>query len=370
MKFDLTIIGAGVIGLAIGNYFQRLYPEWHIIILEKNSQSGQGITSRNSEVIHAGIYYPEHWLKSKLAVSGRKMLYPFLERYGVPHRKTGKFIVAHNESQLTKLQQIYQNAQLKGVEGLHICSGNDIANACPGIKAIGGIFSAETGIVSAGRLVEVLQSQFQIAGGQIAFNTDFVKAIRTSKNYQLTTADHEGDTEVITKRVINSAGLNAIKASESAGIPPTEKLYFCKGHYFKVNGAKNKYKHLVYPVPDETHLGTHLTVGLEGEIKLGPDAVYLPENIEDYGEFLSSAETFRESVKVYWPGIDEFEITPEMTGIRPKLYAYNNTARDFAIREETSAGFPGWVNLFGIESPGLTSALAFGPYIHQQFKNF
>lgn len=246
-------------------------------------------------------------------------------------------------------------------------SGSAIEKICPGIKGLSAVFSEETGILSAGRFVEVLQYQFREAGGLTAYNARLQSVDYDGHWYHLTVSNSGSETNIRSECVINAAGLNAVGLCNSAGIPIQEQMFFCKGHYYKVCGARRRFEHLVYPLPDITHLGTHVTVSLDGELKLGPDAVYLQDNHEEYGLFLTPPEVFLNSAARYWPEVRNFRLSPEMTGIRPKLYGPGDSPKDFIIREESELGFPGWINLLGIESPGLTAALAFAPHIADNF---
>ncbi len=363
-NFELVIIGAGVVGLAIGEYFARKFPRWSIIIIEKNSKHGQGISSRNSEVIHSGIYYPENWLKSRLCIDGRRLLYPFLEKYGIPHNKVGKLVVATDESQIEKLNSLFISATKKGVEGLSLISKDEARNIEPNIHTLEAILSEESGIVSADRLMDVLLAKYKSLGGQLLLETEFLSSTKSGESFSLkikTLQDEES--EISANKVINSAGLYADKVSEKAGYTICEKIHFCKGHFFQVPKARNTLNHLIYPLPTDTFLGIHTITGLNGEIKLGPDAVFMEDNLEDYSKFHPVENSFRKCVEQYWKQISDYEILPDMVGIRPKLYSENESPKDFVVNQTDE----GWINLIGIESPGLTSSLAFGPFIHKTY---
>ncbi|MBC8213958.1 MAG: NAD(P)/FAD-dependent oxidoreductase [Candidatus Marinimicrobia bacterium] len=359
-NFDLVIIGAGVVGLAIGEYFIRKYPNWSIVVIEKNSKHGQGISSRNSEVIHAGIYYPKNWLKSKLCIKGRRLLYPLLEKHGIPHKKIGKLIVATDNSQIDKLDSLFNNAIEKGVEGLTTLTQEEVRVIEPNINCVKAIFSEESGIVSADRLMDVLLAQFKMLGGHFLPETKFLSSHKISNGFKLTLKSmQEGLTKITTQKVVNSAGLYADEVSQKAGYQVDERIHFCKGHFFQVPDARNTLNHLVYPLPTETFLGIHTITGLNGEVKLGPDAVYLEDNVENYSQFDNVENIFRENVEQYWKSLKDYEIIPDMVGIRTKLYEENEPQKDFVIKQQDD----GWISLLGIESPGLTSSLAFGEYI-------
>ncbi|NQU67282.1 MAG: NAD(P)/FAD-dependent oxidoreductase [Candidatus Marinimicrobia bacterium] len=368
MIFDLVVLGAGVVGLSTARYFSEKYSDWNILLVEKNTRHGLGISSRNSEVIHAGIYYPPEWLKSKLCIEGRRNLYPFLEKYNIPHKKTGKFIVAVDEYQINPLAALCNVAQDKGVDGLQLLDGGRISKLEPKVNCLAGIFSSESGILSVDRYMDVQLNLFKANGGGFLPGTRFADMSLKGELMELCFhSNQDGEQKAMAKRTINATGLSVNQTSTDAHFNDIPNIFFCKGHYFQVTGARHAFTHMVYPLPDETFLGIHITPDLSGEIKIGPDAVYLNENLEDYGEFLSSAESFIKDVRRYWPGITSYTIQPVMTGIRPKLYDRGEIARDFLIRDEAQADCPNWINLFGIESPGVTASLAFGPYIDEIF---
>ena len=274
--FDLVIIGAGVSGLSTASYFASKYKKWQILLIEKSSHHGRGISSRNSEVIHAGIYYPKKWLKSRLCLEGNNLLYSFLEKYGIPHKKTGKIIVAGNDQQETAIKKIYSNAVSKNVNGLELMTQNQVRMLEPDVKCKMGMYSSESGILSTERYMDVLLSIYKGDGGYYLPETEF-KSVNNSGNKMNVTlhSGQDGESQIATKYLINAGGLNATSISENAGFTQVPNVYYCKGHYFKVHGVRNSFSHLIYPVPDKTYLGTHVTIDLQGEIKLGPDAVYM-----------------------------------------------------------------------------------------------
>jgi 2-hydroxyglutarate dehydrogenase len=365
--FDIVIIGAGVIGLAIGEYFAKKNPQWNIIIIEKNSRHGQGISSRNSEVIHSGIYYPKDWLKSKLCIKGRKLLYPFLEKYNIPYRKMGKLIVATNDKQIPELYQIYNNAIAKGVDGLSLLSRKQIQTIEPNVNSVAAIFSSETGVFSVDRFMDVLLAQFLSNNGNILLETEFKSVEKLPRNYKLQfNSKLDGDISITSRFVINSAGLSAVDIAQKFNPNLKEQIYFCKGHYLKVLGAKNHFNHLIYPLPSKTFLGIHSTIGLDGELRIGPDAVYLKENIEDYKTYHPDLlSKFNNSISEYWHDLSDFEMTHDMIGIRPKIHSQKDPQKDFRITYDNQ----GWIDLLGIESPGITSAMAFGEILDNMIQN-
>ena len=364
MIFDLVVLGAGVVGISISQYFSEKYPDWNILLVEKNSRHGLGISSRNSEVVHAGIYYPQDWLKSRLCIDGRTRLYPFLEKYCIPHKKRGKMIVAVTGRQVMALKALFLSAMEKGVEGLQWMNGKEISVMEPEITGIAGFFSRESGVLSVDRYMAVLLNLFQANGGGFLPATRFLNMQPKHGLMELCFgSETDSEEQALTKRVVNATGLSADHTAKKAHFVDIPKIHYCKGHYYQVTGARKRFEHMVYPIPDETFLGIHITPDLSGELKLGPDAVYLPENVEDYSRFLTTRKIFVNDVKRYWPGVTAYVLEPAMIGIRPKLYRQGEPARDFIIRDESIAGYPNWINLFGIESPGITTSLAIGPYI-------
>lgn len=296
--FDLVVIGAGVIGIAVARHFQVQHPRWNVLLMEEKSQFGQGISSRNSEVIHAGIYYPEDWLKSRLCIEGRRLLYPFLEKYRIPHRKTGKLVIATNPEQSVLLENLFTSAADKGVEGLTWLSGRDAMKMEPAIRCHSAILSKETGILSVHRYMEVMMGQFREAGGSFVPLTKFSHVDVAGEGEIRAVVHWENEEDVLTtRRIINAAGLYATDLANNAGFPSVPEVYFARGHYYRVQGARHVFRRLVYPVPDSVHLGTHVTLDLNDEVKLGPDVVYMEENREEYGTFLTLAETFIQRVR-------------------------------------------------------------------------
>ena len=294
-------------------------------------------------------------------------MYPFLEKYSIPHKKTGKIIVATDQQKVAVLEDIYEKACRKGLKGLEWLSHNRVSELEPDIRCVAGVLSPETGILSAHRYMDVLLSEFQQNGGFFIPNTEFRSITRLNNRMSVNLYTlNEGMNTAQTRYVINAAGLHSSDVSAKAGFQDVPQVYFCKGHYYKVRGARNRFSHLIYPVPDKTYLGTHMTLDLQGELKLGPDAVYLDKNREDYSTFLSTRQPFIDNVEKFWPFVGNHVIVEDMTGIRPKLYSENMPAEDFVIRDEGRNGYPHWISMYGIESPGLTASMAFGPYIQNE----
>jgi L-2-hydroxyglutarate oxidase LhgO len=375
--FNVTIIGAGVIGLAIA---EGLSAEHHnVLVLEKNTSFGQETSSRNSEVIHAGIYYPTGLLKSTLCVEGSHLLYKHCKKRQIPHRKTGKLIVATSDEECAQLEAIRKQAEQNGVEDLTLIGNKQVRILEPEVRAKAALFSPSTGIIDTHGLIRSFYLQAEENGATISFRTEVTAIHRDGTHYDLEIND--GAYHVQTRTLINSAGLHADRIAALAGIDINEadyRLKFCKGNYFSASPSP-KINHLVYPVPAKNNesLGIHATLALDGRVRFGPDSRYLdaaeissrslrgaqqrgnfPSEPFDYTVDENHKASFYEAITRYLPRITMDQLHPDMSGIRPKLQGPGEPYRDFVIREESDRGFPGMINLIGIESPGITSCLA------------
>ena len=358
MDADITIIGAGVIGLAISS--ELADSKLSIYILEKNDYHGKGISSRNSEIIHAGIYYPQGSLKARLCVEGRDMLYETCMKNNIPHYKIGKLIVATTEKELDKIEQLMYNAKRNGVSSVSFIEKAKIHQMEPNIKAVGALYSPDTGIISVHALMDYYLRTAKMIGVEIVYKTKVEGIEKLTTGYKISTVDSAGDCfEFLSEKVINAAGLQSDNIAKMIGKDYT--LNYCKGDYFSIqNVKKGMVQKLIYPVPEENHvgLGVHLTLDLTGRMKLGPDATYI-ERVEDYKVNSGKIDQFFQAAVRYLPFIHKEDIVPDMSGIRPKLQGVNEDFRDFVIREDS----PGFINLIGIESPGLTAAPAIARYV-------
>jgi len=358
MDADITIIGAGVIGLAVAAELSD--GRRTIYILEKNESHGRGISSRNSEVIHAGIYYPQGSLKARLCVEGRMMLYEICAKNDIPHRMTGKLIIAVSQNELDIIEQLMNNAELNGVSGLSLLGHSEVKAAEPNIRAAGALLSPETGIINAHALMDYYLEEARARGAEIVYRTTVEGIERLSSGYSIMTTDNSGEHFHFTsERVINAAGLHSDTIAKMVGME--YELHYCKGDYFSIqNVARGVVQRLIYPVPEKNHvgLGVHLTLDLSDRMKLGPDATYVGRN-EDYRVDASKVDRFYEAASRYLPFVRRDDIIPDMSGIRPKLQGPGEGFRDFVISED----LPGFINLVGIESPGLTAAPAIASYV-------
>lgn len=364
-KADITIIGAGVIGLAIAA--QVASEDREVYVLEKNETFGLEISSRQSGVIHSGIYYPEGSLKAKMCVAGNRILYELCERYGIGHRRLGKLIVATSDEETGELQTLLERGQRNGAEGLRILSKQEMKELEPNVEGVAAILSPSTGIIDSYALMKYFIAKAKDGGVQIAYQTKVVGIEKVADGYKVTVADGTGNFSFPTRLLINCAGLHCDKVAELAGIDIAKagyKLHYCKEEYFSISSGKSiLVKRLIYPVPPPkvTGVGIHLTFDLEGRMRLGP-SIYYVDSI-DYAVDNQHKQLFYDSVRRFLPSIEYDDLEPEMAGIRPKLQEPGGDIKDFVIRDESTKGLPGFINLIGIESPGLTASPAIAKYV-------
>jgi L-2-hydroxyglutarate oxidase LhgO len=368
---NITIIGAGVVGLAIAAQLSEKYKG--VYVLEKNQKFGQETSSRNSEVIHSGIYYPTNSLKAKLCVRGNAMLYNFCNQKNVSFNKCGKIMVATSSREVTELEKVLNQSQINGVtDGVRI-TANEIKRLEPNINALEGLFFPSTGVIDSHGLMKQLLTDTMVNGGEVVFCSEVVNIKKNKKGYQVEVNDSQGGFTFTTNTVINSAGLWSDRISELAGISdPHYKIHFWKGEYFSVGNGKNKLvNRLIYPVPlkNTTGLGIHATIDLNKGLKLGPNAIYLDGQEFEYSVDKTHLNSFYESAKTFFPFLEEDDLRPDQAGIRPKLQKPGDTVRDFVIKNEADRGFPNFINLIGIESPGLTSCLSIAEYVRSLLIN-
>ncbi len=368
MEANIVIIGAGVIGLAVAAEIAKDFDD--VFVLERNPKFGQETSSRNSEVIHAGIYYPANSLKARLCVEGKRLLYGLCRDKQIPHRQCGKLIVATNEEEDRQLEDILARARANGVDDIERLTQKQAQKMEPEIKAISALFSASTGIIDSHRLMAYLEGSAKNNGVNFVYKTRVERIEKlAAHNYRIDILNPDGETYSFnTRYLINCAGLEADRIASSLGIDIAANYYeqhFWKGEYFAVSGKSNRLNTLVYPVPlpNNVGLGVHATIDLNGQIKLGPNAKYIADRLYDYTVDASGQSAFFESASRFLPFLRFEDLHPAMAGIRPKLQKPGDSVRDFIIREETDKGYPGAVNLLGIESPGLTSSLSIARYV-------
>jgi L-2-hydroxyglutarate oxidase LhgO len=364
-KIDCAVIGAGVVGLAIARHMAMSGRE--VIVLEAADSIGTETSSRNSEVIHAGIYYSKDTLKARLCLAGKSALYAYCAERGLPHNRIGKLIVAANNDEIPILKHYRAQAAANGVTDLQWLEPAAIHAMEPKIRCVAGLLSPSSGIVDSHSLMLSYQGDAQTHGASFVFLSPVVEGRVTADGILLQIGGAEPMT-VSCKTVINSAGLYAQSVARSiAGIPPATipPLYLAKGHYFLLTG-KPPFSRLIYPIASDGGLGTHVTLDLAGQVRFGPDVSWL--DTVDYRFDESRVTAFYSAIRRYYPDLAEAALRPGYTGIRPKLSAKGAPAADFAIQGPRQHGVPGLVNLYGIESPGLTASLAIAEYVHNLLK--
>lgn len=355
-ELDAVVIGGGVIGLAVARALALRGRA--VTLLESESRLGQHTSSRNSEVIHAGIYYPPGSLKARLCVAGKALLYAYATEHDVAHRQLGKLIVATRSDEVPALEQIRSGAEQCGVHDLEWLEARDVTALEPAVKAVRGLLSPSTGIVDSHSLMSALRKDAVGHGAEIVTNSPVVGgAVLDGGGFELDIGGAD-PTSVRCRTLVNAAGLWAQNVARSLrGVPPSSipPQHFAKGHYFTLSG-KSPFSHLVYPVPEPGGLGVHVTLDLAGQARFGPDVSWLDG--VDYGFEDGREARFYSAIRAYFPALGDGALTPGHTGIRPKLAGAGAPASDFIIQGENDHGVPGLINLYGIESPGLTASLA------------
>lgn len=356
IEVDVAIIGAGVVGLAVAAELAEQGKS--VFVFERNNTYGQETSSRNSEVVHAGIYYPEDSLKAKLCVEGNQLLYELCEQNTIPHKRLGKIIIATNEEQIPKLENIYEQAAKNGLDDLELLSRDDIRKLEPNIEGRAGILSPSTGIIDTHSLMTFFHKKAVGNEAEFLFESEVVGLNKTSEGWKVSIRDWEGISELSAQVVINCAGLDSDKIAQMAGIENREyRIHYCKGEYFSLSAKhRGSVNRLVYPTPEQASLGVHVVLSLDGMMRLGPNATYV--DTIDYKVDKAQKGAFFESAKALLPFIDLNDLQPDFAGIRPKLQGPEETFRDFVIVHEVESGLSGLINFVGIESPGLTASPA------------
>lgn len=361
---DCVVVGAGVVGLAVARCLSACGLQ--VLILESADAIGTGISSRNSEVIHAGIYYPPGSRKAALCVQGRAALYDYCAQRGVPHCRLGKLLLATDDSELPALAAIRDRALRNGVTDLIPLSAVDVRAIEPDVRCASALLSPSTGIVDTHALMLALRSDAEAAGACVIERSPVVRGELVDGMISLNVGT---DTEfwLRTRLLINAAGLDAPAMARSLrGFPAhlVPPLYFAKGNYFGLTGVKTPFRHLIYPMPNEAGLGVHVTLDLAGRARFGPDVQWV--NSVDFTVDPLAARGFYESIRRYWPALPDESLAPDYAGIRPKLAGPGEPAADFLIQGPGLHGIDGLVNLFGIESPGITAALAIADVVRKE----
>ncbi len=365
--FDIAIIGAGVVGLAIASRVAR--PDRDVVLLERHEGFGRETSGRSSQVIHAGIYYTEGSLKARFCVEGNRLLYQICRDNNIPYSPTGKLIVAVTSEEENGLPQLLERGRRNGAEGLEIISGSQAHNLEPNVNCRAAILAPSSGIVDAFSLMRFFETSAGGNGLQTAYRCEVKSIKKTTSGYKLGVLDSDGQLSYFNTRiVINSAGLECGNVAALAGIDIDRAGYrvnYCKGEFFRVGNGKQKLaRRLIYPFPPRPgFVGIHTVPDLEGNMKLGPHDYFVPT--VDYRVDETHKQHVYDSVKSFLPFIDIQDLEPDTSGIHPKLQRPGEPMKDFVIVHESARGLPGLINLIGIESPGLTSSPAIGRYVEK-----
>ncbi len=363
---QVLIVGAGIVGLACAR--AAALAGHDVIVAEAASAIGTGTSSRNSEVIHAGLYYPTGSKRAFHCPRGRRMLYDFCVSHGVPHRKCGKLVVATNETEIGRLETVYRQAQINGCEGIELIDRVAARRLEREVFCLLAMRSPETGIIDSHAYMRALRGDLEDRGGMIALNTPIERLAHVQGRWEVRYGS-DGAESIRVDAVVNAAGLGAQRlARASEGYPPERvpRLVLAKGNYFSFAG-RPVFSQLVYPVPIHGGLGIHVVLDLGGRMRFGPDVEWIER--ENYDVDPARAGAFYQRIRDYWPGLPDNSLTPDYAGIRPKLSGPGEAAVDFMIDAPRDHGLPALVQLFGIESPGLTSALSLGEEVVSYLSN-
>lgn len=352
--FDVAIVGAGAVGLACGYAFARRGRS--VVVLERNSRIGAGVSSRNSEVVHAGLHYPTGSLKARLCVAGRRALYPFLDAHTVAYDKCGKLIVATEDSEIEALERLAEQSEINGVEGVRWLSGAEARALEPQLNAVAALESRESGVFDAHGYMDALEGEIEAHGGAVVLNAPFLGAVPVAEGFGVRVGG-DAPTAITVRQLVIAAGLGAQAAARLVDSFPPERipaLHFGKGSYFALQGVKAPFARLIYPPPIPGALGTHYRRDLGGVARFGPDLQFV--DAESYAVDPARAAGFYAAIRRFWPALPDGALVPDYAGIRPKLHGPDEPQGDFVIDD----GAANLVCLFGIESPGLTASLAVG----------
>ena len=362
-EVEAVVIGAGVIGLAAARALALAGHE--VIVLERAYTIGFETSSRNSEVIHGGLYYPKGSLKARSCVEGRERLYAYCQAHGVPHAKLGKLIVATSDEEIPGVEKIEAAARANGVDNLEWLSASEAQRMEPELNCVAALLSPSTGIIDSHALMLAYQGEAEATGAFVAFRTPVLGGRLRSNGFELSVGGDE-PTVIRCRHLVNAAGLYAPAVARSIeGVPPESipPAYFCRGVYFTLSG-RTPFRRLIYPVPVPGGLGVHITLDLAGQARFGPDVEWI--EAVDYAVDPRRGDAFYAAVRRYWPGLRDNALQPGYAGIRPKISGPNDPAADFVLQGPAAHGVPGLVNLYGIESPGLTSSLPLADDVMRQ----
>lgn len=362
---ETVVIGAGVVGLAIAAELAEAGQA--VLVVERHGTFGTETSSRNSEVIHAGIYYPPGSWRAKLCVEGRKRLYAFAEKYNVPVHRCGKLLVATAESEIAQLETIEAKAAANGVSDLRRLTLDEVRSLEPEVRCVAATLSPSTGIIDGHAYMAALEARLLHAGGEIAYHSEVVGInAEPDGGFRLKISSAGDVSELSATRLVNAAGLGASRVGRMLQYRNTSYaapgLFPAKGHYFSLSG-KAPFKHLIYPMPSPDALGVHVTLDMSGAARFGPDVHWQDDLDYAFVDADARRTTFAKEIKRYWPTLPEEALMPAYTGIRPKIYSQGASPADFEIHGSRQHGVAGFVGLYGIESPGLTSSLAIASYV-------
>lgn len=368
---ETVVVGAGVVGLAIARALALAGHE--VMVLERHDRIGSETSSRNSEVIHAGIYYPPGSLRAQMCVAGKQQLYRFCTENGIAHARCGKLLVATEEIEIARLEAIAANAKQNGVDDLRKLTADDVRALEPEVACVAGYLSPSTGVIDSHGLMLALEGHLTTNGGEVVLNTtvtDLDAPTDASGAFRIATWSG-GETSTLTaNNLVLAGGLGGTELGKLLSYPRdyrVPKTYPAKGHYFTLS-AKAPFKHLVYPMPQGAWLGVHLTLDVTGRAKFGPDIEWKDEVSYDFEDADGARRiTFEHEIRRYWPGLPDGALHPDYVGVRPKIYRQGEPVADFAIHGPGAHGLPRLVALYGIESPGLTSSLAIGDHVAALF---
>ena len=362
-QVDVCIIGAGVVGLAIAVELAK--PGRRVFVLERNRTFGLETSSHNSEVIHAGIYNPPKSLKTRFCLEGNRLLYELCDKYHIAYKRLTKIIVAADAEETKEIERLYNQGIENGVEGLTFLNRTEIKRLEPNVEAVAGFLSRSTGIIDSWGLMRSFYGRARENGADFVFNAEVVGVEKTADGFKVGVKQAESTSSLHATIVINAAGLFSDKVAALAGIDIDKanyRIHYCKGEYFSVDSrVGHVVERLIYPVPEQAGTGIHISLNLEGQIKLGPSARYL--DAIDYSVDETSKTDFYRAAHRYLPAIQLNDLSPDFAGIRPKLQGPGQGFRDFVIKEESDRGLLGMINLIGIESPGLTASPAIARYV-------
>lgn len=357
--FDVAVIGAGLLGMATAAAIAGSGRS--VLVLERHPRPGQETSSRHSGVIHAGLYYEPGSLKATACIEGRELLYRRCQKYGIGHRRLGKLVVATAPAQREALEGLLARSHQNGATEVRLIEGHELRRLEPNLRAVAALWSPMTGIVDSHELLASYRFEAREGGAILCFGTELLGVEKEQDGYTLVTRGLGSESHRVRVRtVVNAAGLFSDRIATLAGFDVEAlgyRLHFCKGDYFALDSRFTRsISHLVYPLPEASGLGIHLTFDLGGRLRAGPDTEYVSEL--DYRVDESKAPRFASCVARYLPGVEAHHLSADGSGIRPKLQGPAEPARDFLVREEADRGYPQWINAIGIESPGLTASEA------------